>query len=76
LGFLSLVVLPRQNSPENLIESEDITSPAELGQTLYAAHLARVGMIEAIAIFGLILFLLNENFSISAFSRAVKSISI
>jgi hypothetical protein len=61
LGFVVLVVLPRRNSPQHLVKSEAVSSSAELGQALFKAHSIRIAMTEAIAIFGLVLFLLNGN---------------
>lgn len=71
LGTVSLVVLPRRNSPRNLVEREGITSSIELVQALVASHYTRISFLSAIAIFGLVLFFLNGDlFVLFAFGVA------
>ncbi len=61
IGYLLLVDLPRRNSPQNILARKDVSSPLELGPALQAAHILRVALAEALAVFGLVLFLLNGN---------------
>ncbi len=59
--YLLLVELPRRNSAQNILARKDVSSPLELGQALQATHMMRIALTQAIAIFGLVLFLLNGN---------------
>jgi hypothetical protein len=69
LSIVVLFILPRQNSPQKLIKGDAIVSSEEFGQVLLKAHMTRVAMAQAIAIFGLLLFFLNgELLPLFAFS--------
>ncbi len=59
IGYLLLFELPRRNSPQNILARKDVSSSLELGQALQVTHMIQVFLAVAIAIFGLLLFLLN-----------------
>ncbi len=61
IAYLLLFELPRRNSVQKILARKDVSSPLELGQALQAAHMMQVSLAQAIAIFGLLLFLLNGN---------------
>ena len=59
LAFFVLLIFPKQNSPTKLIEKSAIISLADLGQALLVVQMMRISFVQAIAIWGLILFFLN-----------------
>ena len=56
-----LLVLPKRNTVEFLVEKRNVKSLNQLGLGLREEHLRRVIFCNTIAIFGLVLFLLNGN---------------
>lgn len=73
LGFIILVIHPRQNSPQNIAKKTTVTSLPELGQTLFQSHMMRISMAQAIMVFAIVLFFLNGNL-IHLFSFGVASL--
>lgn len=61
LSVIVLFVFPRQNPLQNSKQRAKISSPEELWQALSAFQLARVAMGNSVAVFGLVLFLLNGD---------------